>query len=117
MTTPDWLKPGLYGVIAGAALAAIVGFSWGGWMTAGGAGKMAMGQAKTEVTAALVPVCLDLSSRDPDRAAKLVTIKAATPFKRGDAVMDAGWATIPGSDKPDRDLARACIDGLALDAA
>jgi len=30
MTTPEWLKPALYGVACGAAALAIIGFSWGG---------------------------------------------------------------------------------------
>lgn len=29
MTPPEWLKPGTYGVLIGAAFVGIVGFSWG----------------------------------------------------------------------------------------
>jgi hypothetical protein len=31
--------------------------------------------------------------------------------------MEAGWATVPGAESPDRNLAAACIDGLELDAS
>lgn len=117
MNTPELLKPGIYGALMGAAFVAIVGFSWGGWMTGGGANKMANAMAHDEVIAALVPVCLDMSRTDNERAAKLATIREAATYKRRDAVMATGWATVPGSDAPNRDLAMACIEGLELDAS
>ncbi|RVT82584.1 hypothetical protein DXV76_15180 [Rhodobacteraceae bacterium CCMM004] len=117
MTTPEWLKPGIYGAFVGAAFVSIIGFSWGGWMTGGGADKMASEMAQDEVIAALVPLCLDMSRTDIERVAKLETIREASSFKRRDAVMETGWATMPGSDGPNRDLAQACIAGLDLDAS
>ena len=86
-------------------------------MTGGGAEKMANEMAQDEVIAALVPVCLDMSRADNERIAKLVTIREASSFKRRDAVMETGWATMPGTDGPNRDLAQACIEGLDLDAS
>ena len=117
MTTPEWLKPGIYGALIGAVFVAIVGFSWGGWVTGGAANKMASAMARDEVVAAMVPVCLDMARADPDRVAHLATIRDASSFKRRDAVMATGWATMPGSDAPNRDLAQACIEGLELDAS
>ncbi|WP_299971384.1 hypothetical protein [uncultured Roseobacter sp.] len=117
MTTPEWLKPGIYGALLGAAFVGIVGFSWGGWMTGGGAEEMANKMAQEEVIAALVPFCLDISRADNERLAKLATIREASSFKRRDAVMETGWATMPGSDGPNRELAQACIEGLDLDAS
>jgi hypothetical protein len=116
MTTPEWLKPGIYGAVIGAVFLGVVGFSWGGWMTGGSAEKMAMSRSRDAVTTALVPICLDLSMRDPGKAEKLATIKAADVYRRGQAVMDAGWATVPGDDQPNSDLARACINNLGLDS-
>ncbi|TNF19832.1 MAG: hypothetical protein EP318_13065 [Rhodobacteraceae bacterium] len=117
MTTPEWLKPGIIGAVIGAALVGIVGFSWGGWMTGGNADKMADAMARDRVVAAVVPVCLDLARADPDRSAQLDTIRAASSYKRRDADMATGWATMPGADTPDRALALACIEGLDLDAS
>lgn len=117
MTTPEWLKPGISGALLGAAFVGIVGFSWGGWITEGGAEEMANKLAKDEVIAALVPVCLDMSRADNERVAKLATIREASAFQRRDAVMETGWATMPGSDGPNRDVAQACIEGLDLDAS
>ena len=117
MTTPEWLNPGVYGAVIGAGTAIVVGFSWGGWMTGGGAEELAADRAHDEVVAALVPICLQISQDDPDRMAKMATITEATTYQRRDAVMEAGWATVPGAEAPDRDLAQACIEGLDLEAA
>ncbi len=117
MTTPEWLKPGIYGALIGAAFVGIVGFSWGGWMTGSGAEKMETEMAQDSVIAALVPFCLDMSRTDNERIAKLATIREASAFQRRDAVMETGWATMPGSDGPNRDLAQACIEGLDLNAS
>ena len=116
MTFPDWTKPGIYGAVVGAIAISIFGFSWGGWKTAGSAQEMADSFAKQEVTQAMVPMCLRNATADADRAAKLATIKAANRFNRSKAVMDAGWATLPGMEAPNRDLAKACVEGLDLDA-
>ena len=117
MTTPEWLRPGIYGALVGAAIAGIVGFSWGGWVTGSSAEKMASERAADNVIAALVPFCLDMSRTDNERVAKLATIREASSFKRRDAVMETGWATMPGAEGPNRDLAQACIEGLDLDAS
>ena len=117
MTFPEWTKPGIYGALGGAIAISIIGFSWGGWTTGGTAEKMAQTFATEEVTKAMVPVCLDMSKADPERTPKLAVIQEASGFKRSKAVMDTGWATLPGTDTPNRDLAKACIDGLELDAS
>ena len=86
-------------------------------MTGGGARELAADLAHDEVVAALVPICLQISQDDPDRTAKMATITEATTYQRRDAVMAAGWATVPGAEAPNRDLAQACIEGLNLEAA
>ena len=116
MNTPEWLKPGIYGALIGAVFFGAVGFSWGGWVTGGGANKMANAMSHDNVIAALLPVCLDMSRTDSDRIAKMATIQEAASYKRRDAVMQAGWATMPGSDTPDRDLAQACVAALDLES-
>ena len=123
MTTPEWLKPGIYGALLGAAFVGIFGFSWGGWMTASSAEEMANNMAQEDVIAALVPFCLDMARSDPARADKLATIRAASTFlipvmladQRRDAVMETGWATMPGTFAPNRDIAQACLEALDVD--
>ncbi|WP_300072082.1 hypothetical protein [uncultured Ruegeria sp.] len=117
MNTPEWLKPGIYGALIGGIFVGVVGFSWGGWMTGGSADKMANAMSRDSVIAALVPVCLDMARTDTQRAVKITTIKEASSFKRKDAVMEAGWATVPGSQTPNKELAQACIEGLNVDGS
>lgn len=114
MNTPEWLKPGIYGVVIGAIAVSIAGFSWGGWMTTASADTMAAAMAHNAVITALVPVCLNQAQNDPNRVAELATIKAKAVYQRQDAVMAAGWATVPGSTKPNMDLARSCATALNL---
>ena len=117
MTFPEWMKPGLYGALGGAIAISIFGFTWGGWTTNGTAQEMAQNLVTEEVALALVPVCLNMSEADPERAAKLVILQEATRFGRRNAMLETGWATRPGTDTPDRDLADACLAGLELDGS
>ncbi|SNS59934.1 hypothetical protein [Antarctobacter heliothermus] len=114
MNTPEWLKPGIYGAVIGAVVVGIVGFSWGGWVTGSTANDRALAMSRNDVVASMVPVCLDMARSDPGRAEKLETIRAASTYQRRNAVMAAGWATVPGTDAPDRDIAQACLAALEL---
>ena len=113
MKFPEWLKPAFYGAVAGAEAISIAGFSWGGWVTGSSAREMAADQAKLEVVAALVPVCVEQSRLDPNVIATLASLKGEATYKRGDMLMKAGWATMPGSTDPDRNVAKACMEKLA----
>ena len=81
MNTPEWLKPGLQGAAAGAVTLAIIGFGWGGWVTDGTAKKMASEEAQLQVVAALVPICIDQSSQDPQAVATLALLKEASSYQ------------------------------------
>ena len=113
MNIPEWLKPALYGAAAGAVALAIVGFSWGGWVTGGTAKQMASDQARLEVVAALVPICMEQSSQDPQVVDTLAQLKDTSSYLRSNMLMKVGWATMPGSSDPNHDVARVCLDKLA----
>jgi hypothetical protein len=108
------LKPAVLGAAAGAIALAIVGFSWGGWMTAGTANQMAAEQARADVVAALVPICVEQSKADPLAAQTLAQMKDVNTYQRNDLLLATGWATMPGATEPDRYVAKACMDELAL---
>jgi len=117
MNTPEWLKPGIYGAVIGAAVVGVGGFTWGGWVTGRTAHDRAMAMSRDDVVAAMVPVCLDMAQTDPDRAAKLAVIRGTHTYPRRNALMEAGWATVPGAEAPDRDIAQACLASLDVDAS
>ena len=113
MKTPEWLKPGLIGAIAGGVIVAIVGFNGAGWMTATGAGRMGQAMADEQLVDALVPVCVARAESDPERVAKLATIsEATTATRQREALLAAGWATIDGNVAASRTLASACVSAL-----
>jgi hypothetical protein len=108
MKSPDWLKPGLYGAACGAAALAIIGFTWGGWMTRGGARQSAAEQSQTEMVATLAAICVDQAKRDPMNTDRVAALKAASAWTRADLVVQHGWATMPGKTSGDRIVANAC---------
>ena len=110
MQMPEWLRPGLYGAACGAIALAVVGFSWGGWVTDGKARQMAADQSRTDVVAALSLICVDQSTRDPQVVERVAAIRAASSWSRGDLVINNGWATMPGTTAANRQVAIACAD-------
>ena len=114
MQTPEWLKPGLYGAACGAVALAVIGFSWGGWVTGGTARTMAADQSRAEVVTALSLICVDQSKRDPQLAERVALLKAASSYERGDLVMKNGWATMPGTTEGNRLVAIACADKVGV---
>jgi hypothetical protein len=113
MQTPEWLKPGLYGAACGAVALAVVGFSWGGWVTSGTARTMAADHSKAEVVTALSLICVDQSKRDPQLAERVAAIKTASSWNRGDLVLKNGWATMPGTTEGNSQVAKDCADKIA----
>ncbi len=110
MRAPEWLRPGLYGAVAGAVALAVVGFSWGGWVIGSKADEMAASRSQTDVAEALSLICVDQSKRDPLLDERLALLKAAASYSRADLVMKNGWATMPGSVGGNRRVAVACAD-------
>ncbi len=70
MNIPGWLRPGIYGALAGAACVSFLGFTWGGWVTGGTANEIAVAMSRKDVVASMVPVCLERSRLDPARTDK-----------------------------------------------
>ena len=114
MNVPSYLKPALTGAVIGAAALAIVGFSWGGWVTGESAEQMASDHAEEQVIQALVPICLAQSKQDPLLTQTLAHMADANRYDRQKILIAAGWATLPGSDEANRCLARACVESLEV---
>jgi hypothetical protein len=100
------------GVLIGAALTMIVGFSWLGWTLDSTARKMARDQADSAVVAALTPICVARFMKQPDAPAKLVSLRQTDSWKQREFVESGGWATMAGSDSPNSSVASACAEEL-----
>jgi predicted dienelactone hydrolase len=115
---PQWIKPMLWGAVVGSVVTMIIGFSYGGWTTSGTAAQLAKSQADTAVTAALVPLCIAQSKADGTMLKKMVELRAlASSYEQRDFVTKTGWATVPGSEDPNRDVAEACAAALLKTAS
>jgi hypothetical protein len=118
ISIPTWVKPAIWGGVAGSVLTMIFGFSYGGWTTSDTAARLAKQQADTAVTAALVPLCIAQSKADRAGLKKMGELKALTSsYEQRNFVTQTGWATVPGSDDPNRDVAEACAAALLKTAS
>lgn len=103
------IAPGFWGAVAGAVALAVVGFNWGGWVTSGTAHEM----ADAAIVDRLIPICVGQFNHDSDKAAKLAEMKKIASWRRGDYVIKQGWATIPGAEGANGDVAEGCADMIA----
>ena len=112
------VRPTLWGAGAGAVALAIVGFSWGGWVTGGTAETLAKNSAATAVVAALTPICVEKFRQAADASANLVEMKKTTyASDQSKFVEKGGWATMPGSTEPNSAVAKACAESLGRSKA
>ncbi len=112
MQVPTWIKPGLYGAGIGAIALAVIGFSWGGWVTGSTAQTMAQSASQSAVVKAMTPYCVARSKSDPQSVAIMEEFTKAPAYSRDTVIEKAGWATLMGSDKPNSALADACVTAL-----
>src|SRR5687767_4665020 len=94
------VKPALWGAAGGAVALAILGFTWGGWVTGSSATTMADKQATIEVAKVLAPVCFSQFTQQPGAGAKLLELKwIKSLYEQASFIEKSGFATMPGSDK------------------
>ena len=115
MKIPIETKPVLWGVAGGAIALAIVGFTWGGWVTGSKAETSAVMRINDAVVVALAPVCVDKFQHAGDAPANLVALKKVETWSQGEFVEKGGWAAVPGTNSAERvtAVARACAVLLA----
>jgi hypothetical protein len=114
MQTPEWIKPAVWGAVGGAVLIAIIGFSADWVVTSGTAEEMAQTTADEAVLAALTPVCVaQFKAQAADaRQTHLAALEGESSWTQGDYVEEHGWATMPGTEEANDELADACADKL-----
>lgn len=81
-------------------------------MSPGRAEQQASERAEAAVLDALTPICVANFQHDADREAKFAGLKEASSWSRDDYVIEQGWATMPGSDEPERGIAAACVNRI-----
>ena len=110
---PAETSPFLWGAAAGALALAIVGFTWGGWVSGASAERMASTRADAATVAALTPICVTQFRSGAKAKASLAALKDTKSWEQADYIRNGGWATIPGgTGEPSREVAAACAEAL-----
>ena len=110
---PPETRPFLWGAAAGALALALVGFTWGGWVSGAGAERMAAARAEAATVAALSPICVTQFQAAPRARSNLATLKAVNSWEQTEYVWSGGWARMPGAKgEPSREVAAACAEAL-----
>ena len=108
--TAGKVKFGVWGLICGAIIAMIIGFGWGGWSTKGTTQKM----TDEAVLASQAAICVAQFMKQPNHEEKLKELGATDSWARAEFIEKGGWDKMPGQEKSDYLVSRACADGLEL---
>jgi hypothetical protein len=112
MQFPPQLYAACWGALGGAAALASIGFIFLGWTTSATADQKAERLANRAVIAALAPICVDKFQQEDNASANLAVLKKITSWQQGPFIEKGGWATMPGSKKPNSSVADACVNLL-----
>ncbi len=108
------IKSFFWNAIVGAIIISIVGFSWLGWVTGGTAQQEAKQMSEEAVNDRLAKICVYQAIQAPGKDLKLKELKEKSSYEKDDYVMKQGWATMPGEEEPEREVADKCAE-LLLD--
>ena len=108
--TEGKIKFGVGGLIVGAVIAMIIGFTWGGWTTPGTTKTM----TEEAVLASQAAICVAQFMKQPNHEEKLKELGELDSWKRAEFIEKGGWDKMPGQEKADYAVTRACADGLEL---
>jgi hypothetical protein len=106
--TEGKIKYGSWGLICGAVIAMIIGFGWGGWSTASTTKTM----TAEAVVASQAAICVAQFMQDANHEVKLKELEKLSSWTRAKFVEEGGWDKMPGQEKADYAVSRACADGL-----
>ncbi len=98
----------LWACVASAALTMILGFTWGGWVMGSTARTMAEAAGGNAVVTRLAPICVVQFKQDARSGQKLKELTDASAWDRSDYVKKQGWATMPGEQEADTQVASEC---------
>ena len=102
------IQYGVSGLIIGGVITMIIGFGWGGWTT-----TIASQEKLEEATLAIQSeICVAQFIAQPNYKEKLKKIGEVTPRNRAELIEKWGWDKMPGQEKADFGVSRACADGL-----
>jgi len=108
--TEGKIKYGSWGLACGAVIAMIIGFVWGGWTTASTNKTM----TEEAVVASQAAICVAQFMQDANHEKNLKEIGKLSSWTRAKFIEEGGWDKMPGQEKAEYAVSRACADGLEL---
>jgi hypothetical protein len=106
------IAPFVFGMAVGAIVLLIVEFSADWVVTAGTAQEEAERVAQEAIVEQLVPICVAQFEQEPNQTEALQKLKAASSWARGDYIEEQGWATMPGSESANTEIADECAEKI-----
>jgi hypothetical protein len=108
--TAGKIKYGIWGLIVGGIVVMITGFAWGGWTTTSTTQTM----TEEAVLASQSAICVAQFMKDAGHEEKLKELGEINTWSRSEFVEKGGWDKMPGQEKADYGVSRACANGLGL---
>jgi hypothetical protein len=102
------------GAAAGAIATIIIGFSWGGWMLASTAKKLATDETRSAIVTIAAPACAEhfVNKANDEKWAEYQKVDT---WRRDTYIKEAGYATVAGlvDDSSTKSaIADACVNAL-----
>jgi len=108
--TAGKIKYGIWSLIGGAVVVMIIGFAWGGWSTAATTQKI----SEEAVLASQAAICVAQFMKDPNHEEKLKELADVSSYQRSNFIEKGGWDKMPGQEKAEYGVSRACAAGIDL---
>ena len=99
---------GVWGFVAGAGVAMIIGFAWGGWTTSSTTQKM----SEEAVLTSRVAICVAQFMSAPSHKTQIKEFQGTESYQRSDLIEKGGWDKMPGQEKAAWGVSSACVAGL-----
>ena len=96
---------GFWGIICGAGIAMIVGFTWGGWTTAGTTQRM----NEEAVLASRAAICAAQFMNAPNHELNVKEFQGTANYIRSRIIEKGGWDKMPGQEKAGWRVAGPCV--------
>ncbi|MET3596125.1 hypothetical protein ABID26_005542 [Mesorhizobium shonense] len=102
-----------WSVVGVSVLTMIVGFTAGGWTTAGTASEMAKTSAIKARAELVANLCVEKFITASNASANLTKLKGTSSYRRDSFISDGGWVKLAGLKKDAPGAADLCADKLA----
>lgn len=101
-----------WSMVGASILTMVVGFTWGGWTTAGRATLMTDRAVRLARAELISDICVHNFVSAVDAADNLKELKSKSSWEQDDFIVNGGWAMVAGLSKPVPNAADTCADAL-----